>query len=392
MMGDPSTTNVANRKIRVVLLLLLTSTVVAAPRSSSSGGGAPPSTSGSSSSAPLRFVSPLQSYTVFDKSALSSYDLASPRRKFLPRFRAGLVAEKAAREALLEEQRRGIVTQADDDVDDGAGAGGGGGGWAEASAAADERRRKASEARIEVAYDAAVASYDERIAASVASKSSSTIADRGGRLQFVGVVNDGSAPPPRGGRDGDDGAGGGAVTWYARRRPRGSKWNVRLVHVNRDAVLRDLFVGGKVDLYGKYVNESPTTTPSSGGEAEAAFAAADASSSSSSGVEDAPRPHVKGHYAIRERSWRTMWNFSPRRMITTSSGSFWRERRLTPGLYTDGSTVYESVYRFRDGKNGMKPIAKLGNFLSSPAIGQEEKMRIVERLKEGDEPDLVVEK
>ncbi|KAL3815602.1 hypothetical protein ACHAXA_007134 [Cyclostephanos tholiformis] len=383
-MGDPSMTKVANGKVRGILLLLLTYAVIAAPRSSSSGGGgAPPPTSGSSSNAPLRFVSPLQSYTIFDKSALSSYDLASPRRKFLPRFRAGLIAEKAAREALLEEQRRGIVPHADDVDEVG---GGGGGGWAEASAAADERRRRASEARIEAAYDAAVASYDRRVAAAVGSGSTSTTPDdRGGRLQFVGVVNDGRAAPR--GKD----LGGGAVTWYARRRPRGSKWNVRLVHVNRDAVLRDLFVGGKVDVFGKYVNEGPmtTTTTSGHGVEAAAFAVADASASS---TEDAARPRVKAHYAIRERSWRTMWNFSPRRMLTTPSGSFWRERRVTPGLYTDGSTVYESVYRFRDGKNGMKPVAKLGSFLSSPAIGQEEKMRILERLKGRDEPDLVVEK
>lgn len=54
--------------------------------------------------------------------------------------------------------------------------------------------------------------------------------------------------------------------------------------------------------------------------------------------------------------------------------------------------MYESVYRYRDGRNGMKPVAKLDKLLSSPGIRMEEKARIVERLREGDVPDLVVEK
>ena len=379
--------NIGTMRGVVVLLLLTTAMVVvrAAPRSSSGGGVAPPppSSSGSTSGSPLRFASPLQSYTIFDRSVAASPDLVPPRRKFLPRFRAGLVAEKAAREVLAEEQRRGIVAPTDDEYD-----GVDGGGWAEASAAADERRRKAAEARVEAAHDAAVKAYDERrvSAASssgrrglVAPTATTTGGDDGEKFQFVGVVNDGRAASAPRGDDGDDGV--APVTWYARKRPKGSRWNVRLVHVNRDAVLRDLFVGGKVDVYGRYVNEGPPA--SSSGEA---FAAADAEGAAPA------RPSVTARYAIRERSWRTMWNFSPRRMLTAPSGSFWRERRVTPGLYTDGSTVYESVYRYRDGRNGMKPVAKLGTFLSSTGIGQEEKMRIVERLKGGDEPDLVVEK
>jgi hypothetical protein len=388
MMGTtpPKTkVNIGTMRGVVVLLLLTTAMVVvrAAPRSSSGGGVAPPppSSSGSTSGSPLRFASPLQSYTIFDRSVAASPDLVPPRRKFLPRFRAGLVAEKAAREVLAEEQRRGIVAPTDDEDDDVDG-----GGWAEASAAADERRRKAAEARVEAAHDAAVKAYDERRVAAtsrrggvVAPPATTTSGDDGDKLQFVGVVNDGrAAAAPRG--DDDDDGGVAPVTWYARKRPKGSRWNVRLVHVNRDAVLRDLFVGGKVDVYGRYANEGP---PSSSGEA---FAAADNEDAASA------RPSVTARYAIRERSWRTLWNFSPRRMLSAPSGSFWRERRVTPGLYTDGSTVYESVYRYRDGRNGMKPVAKLGTFLSSTGIGQEEKMRIVERLKGGDEPDLVVEK
>ena len=40
----------------------------------------------------------------------------------------------------------------------------------------------------------------------------------------------------------------------------------------------------------------------------------------------------------------------------------------------------------------MKPVAKLSDFLASTSLGYEEKMRVVERLKGGDSPDVVVEK
>lgn len=357
---------------RIIGLLLLASPPLLLVRAQKSG--APTTTSSSGNARLLQFSSPLQSYTVFDRSALSSSDRASPRRKFLPRFRAGLAAEKRAKEVALEEQRRGMFDADDEDEEDESIRSDGG--WAEASAAADERRRKAVERRAEAAHDAAVKGHDERVSARALRASSVAKAAAtpggGGKYQFVGVVHDGKSSEKS----------GGDVTWYARKKSRNAKWNVRLVHVNRDAVLRDLFVKGKVDVYGRYVNE---------GIDEAAFSAADADGDAE-GDRAGMKPRIRARYAVRERSWKNLWNFSPRRMFAAPSGSFWRERRIGPGLYTDGTTVYESVYRYRDGKNGMKPVATLSSFLASPGVGYEEKMRVVERLKGGEGPDVVVEK
>ena len=85
---------------------------------------------------------------------------------------------------------------------------------------------------------------------------------------------------------------------------------------------------------------------------------------------------------------RTLWNFSPIRFFTTPSGSYHRERRLTPGIYTDGTFVYESVYRYRDGKNGMKRIATLDKYVES--LGAGNKDGIIDKLS--GVPDVVVEK
>lgn len=287
----------------------------------------------------------------------------------------------------MEEQRRGVGLDDEDDGDDGLSMdsdGSSGSSWAEASAAADDRKKKAIEKRVEAAYDAAVRGYDGRVASrksmSATTSPATASSSSNGKYQFVGVVHDGKGSSMK--------KNNANVTWYARKKPKNSKWNVRLVHVNRDAVLRDLFVKGKVDVYGKYVNEGLMD--------KAAFAAAETSGQDvvEGGERETPgmKPSVKAQYTIKERSWKTLWNFSPRRMFTTPSGSFWRERRINPGLYTDGTTVYESVYRYRDGKNGMKPVSKLSNFLASPRLGHEEKMRVVERLKGGDGPDVVVEK
>lgn len=69
---------------------------------------------------------------------------------------------------------------------------------------------------------------------------------------------------------------------------------------------------------------------------------------------------------------------------------FWRERRLRPGLYTDGQTVYESSYRYRDGRNGMHRRSTLDQFLASRSVDAASKEKILQRLQQ-DAPDIVLE-
>lgn len=69
---------------------------------------------------------------------------------------------------------------------------------------------------------------------------------------------------------------------------------------------------------------------------------------------------------------------------------YWRERRLQQGLYTDGVSVYESSYRYGDGRNGMHRVSGLQQFLGSKAIEKDVKQKIVQRLKT-DSPDIVLE-
>lgn len=88
--------------------------------------------------------------------------------------------------------------------------------------------------------------------------------------------------------------------------------------------------------------------------------------------------------------YRNLFNFSPKHFFTDSSGAYWRERRLRPGMYTDGETVYEASYRYRDGRNGMHKVSTLKQFLSSAAVDAKDKQSILKKLKEA-APDVVLE-
>lgn len=228
-------------------------------------------------------------------------------------------------------------------------------GWDKKSAEQEKKRVQKEEERLDGAFDRAASVVGNGKA--LAGKMERS------KYQFVGIVQ-----PPSG--DSSE-----KVKWYAKKRQPGSKWNVRLVHVNREAVIKDLYGRGKVDIYGEYVNTGKKVEEPQKKGSEAATSR---------------KPLIEGRYSVKPRSWRNLWNHNPKHIFTDSSGAFWRERRLNPGLYTDGRVVYEARYRYSDGKNGMKPVALLSTLLKSKTIKKEVKKDLVRRLKE-DSPDVVVE-
>lgn len=60
------------------------------------------------------------------------------------------------------------------------------------------------------------------------------------------------------------------------------------------------------------------------------------------------------------------------------------------GLYTDGKTVYESSYRYQDGRNGMHKMFSFHEFLKSRNVPASTKEKILQRLS-SDSPDAVIE-
>jgi len=305
----------------------------------------------------LRFASPLQSLTIPDPELLEKIPeptvdgkppstqgaMATPRRRFLERFKTGLKAEQTAREQLA----LGIASADSVEVD------ASGKNWVGSTKSAEEQRRLKEEAFIEQAHDAAVASFES-------SQKKKSAAQNTNKYQFVGLVDRSNKEKP--------------ISWHARPKPSDAKWSVRLVHVNKDAIVKDLFDRGKIDIFAKYRNTGKMNIENEGEENEKVTNI----------------PIVTTKYEARERSWKNLYNFSPKHFFTDSAGAYWRERRLRSGMYTDGESVYESSYRYRDGRNGMHKVGSLQQFLASSAVDSKDKESILKKLKEAS-PDVVLE-
>merc|ERR1712071_373578 len=155
----------------------------------------------------------------------------------------------------------------------------------------------------------------------------------------------------------------------------------RVLHVDKAAILRDQFVKGKIDIYGKYINRGiPAVSTSE-------VADNDGDDANTTPMRNAPT--IEAEYTIKERSWRTLWNFSPKALFTDRSGMYWRQRRINPGVYTDGKKVYESTYHYGEGRNGMKLMSTdLEAYLEKHNFANK---ALMEKLDGAGSPDLVLE-
>lgn len=201
----------------------------------------------------LRIVSPLQTLTIHDPE--SKCKLQSPREKFLPKFQKALAAEKEARSKLAETSDgtigAGLAAQKVGEKN-----------WAERALKARRKLDLETELKIEAAFEQAMISPDET------QMQQSYQPANPNKYQFVGVVNPASAAAP--------------ISWYSRLKPKDATWSLRLVHPNRQAILKDLFDKGKIDVFGRYENTGRSRGDNDGISV----------------------PLVKRSYAVRDRSWK----------------------------------------------------------------------------------------
>ena len=197
----------------------------------------------------LRIASPLQALTIWDREPVT------PRSKFLPRFKAGLQAEANVRQALSSSQQQDSTTSTANGED-----------WAQQAATADRNRQSRVERAAARAFEQAFAKAD----ALVEKDDNQQTKPRSNKYQFVGVINAPKSAQP--------------ITWYARPKPADSAWSVRLVHVNRQAILYDMFRRGKVDIFAKYKNRGQKVVTEEGVATR--------------------QPVIQAKYVVRERSWK----------------------------------------------------------------------------------------
>ena len=142
----------------------------------------------------LRFASPLQALTIWDKSVIGRL---SPRETFLLKYKAGLQAEQETREA-LNQRHEEFMNQQDKESKD----------WPKKAAAIERRRKIRDEALIEKAYNEAIKSLEATTPSTVCTPKDPN------EYQFVGVVN--KASPEK------------TITWYARKKPTKARWSIGL--------------------------------------------------------------------------------------------------------------------------------------------------------------------
>jgi len=323
----------------------------------------------------IRFASPLTSLTIPDRVSVdddgtdNDNTLTTPRSRFLPKWMAGLTAEKDARTEVAAKRSERLVSESDVSAGEK-----GEENWASLTMGRIRKQRQQEDKEVEQAFDKAVGAVEERQKQDLQKRAMALKKKMPkNRYQFVGVVDSKQKRKKQKKKDSGD-----VITWYARPKPTGDKWSVRLVHVNQQAIVKDLFARGKIDIFAKYTNHGVPKPPSG---------------DSDDGVKQhkvSPLPIVKSKYEVRKRSWRNLWNFSPKHYFTDSSGMYWRERRLPSGMYTDGLNVYETSYRYKDGRNGMHPLGTLSQFLSSKSFTDKEKATILKKLQSA-EPDIVLE-
>ena len=234
-------------------------------------------------SKPLHFDVPLKALTLKDKSPDSTL---IPRKKFLINFRSGIAAERRARKEIAEEAKRlrryeeedagNIDVASDNDFFESSK-------WAELSKEKYDTYKQDQRKTIADAFEKGFEESSNKLekeAELAKEKQAKTFFPReSNTYQFVGVVQSNKK-----------------VKWYARPKATDATWSVRVLHVDKAAILRDLFVRGKIDVYGEYVNKglpppspAPTKKGKKGEEQEVVV----------------PKvPVVEASYSVKERSWK----------------------------------------------------------------------------------------
>jgi hypothetical protein len=204
----------------------------------------------------LQIVTPLQALTIPDGGGFEGDATELSRRQaFLERFQAGIEAEMK----VLDRKNNGST----------------------AGSGLDFLMDKEAERAFATATQA-VASRQETRRKLKKQNGDGRQQQQQKQYQFVGVIQPVVESSSSSSTAGGSAGGGPAISWYARPKPKDARWSMRLVHVNREAVIKHLFDQGKVDIYGKY--QTVTTD----------------AATSTTGAERL----VEAKYTVTPRSWR----------------------------------------------------------------------------------------
>jgi hypothetical protein len=267
----------------------------------------------------IRFASPLQSLTIPDPELFAENEkdnkntvveavvddaekndedflllrsasrriLDTPRTKFLPKFLTGLTAENQIREEIAVGKVKISDSYYDnDDTFDVSG-----NDWVGKTKTAETKRKRREDQVVEDAYDTAIASFEQQEQQRLNSKKMKKTTTNSNKYQYVGVVGINNKDNKKMKKKMNN----SPISWYARPKPNNSNWSVRLLHVNKDVIIKDLFDQGKIDIFAKYTNTGPQQRQQSSNASGEDGRTANQSSQA---------PVVTTKYEARERSWK----------------------------------------------------------------------------------------
>jgi hypothetical protein len=282
----------------IVVLSLLGSVIPVPVLSSSAAAGPSPNTRKL-----VQIASPLQSLTIWDDDVKNDEkSIPTLRQLFLEKFRLGLLAEKQSRDELVRTNQLQSTAVLDGTIDPNSP------NWINTVLYKEQKQIYDNEKFIESAYDNAIdkASKEykqQQIQSRLRriQKRKSLSKNQRQKYQFVGVINNKKIGKVKS----TDKEGQHVqnqqqpITWYAREKPIDSTWTVRLVHVNRRSIIKDLFDNGKIDIFASYKNLGPSTSSSTTATASTSSENQVSSTSSTS-----LQPKVVAEYSVRKKTWK----------------------------------------------------------------------------------------
>ena len=171
---------------------------------------------------------------------------------------------------------------------------------------------------------------------------------KGTKYQFVGIINEKS----------------GRVEWHCRRAKTSKGFKLRMLQVNKNAMIRDMLLDKSVDVYVTYRN-SGKVNPENG------------------------KFLIEPKYELKDRRWANGWNTSAKSLKNFLQPKN-REPRVPKGVYTDGSMCYRPKYLYTTGVNVFVPIGGLRDMIRQGQVTKEELKKLTKRVKNGT-PDVVRE-
>lgn len=231
----------------------------------------------------VRIVSPLRSFTIWDDDIIHNNNnvIKTRREFFLERFRIGLQAEVDAMKKTMMQSSTSTMVDPNDPN------------WSIRIEKEYRNIDSKNDKLIERAYDNAIQQFQhEEKMKKKQHKHKHNNNNYKSLYQFVGVINHHNKKDE-------------PITWYTRRKRNLTKdWTIRLIHVDRNMILYDLFRNSKLDIYGTYNNHGIDNNNEPLNDPSSTTTGSGSSTITAATINNNYQPTITSQYHVRSKSWK----------------------------------------------------------------------------------------